>query len=201
MSLRASRFLTIFLLSLVFFSGCTIIQKESMNTVAFNPAEYEPGKSSWNELLADLGPPDQMGDAGSGMVWLYENIDVSEFQMGIRMNYQWIELVKFVHATAEADRIALILTFDKDRKLKSGNIFEWKDDLGHDNAIQFFLVVSSLADADHLDPSPYQLQWGRSLLVDLPEGLNAQWVPELNGKGVELRGTPLKAGQHTLEMH
>ncbi|MBI9111139.1 hypothetical protein [Maridesulfovibrio ferrireducens] len=201
MSQRSIKFLTILLLCSVLFSGCTIIKKEGLNSIAFDPAEYEQGKSSWNELLADLGPPDQIGEMGSGMVWLYENIDISEFQVGASLQYEWLSLIKLVHATADAKRVALLLTFDEDRVLKSGNLFEWEDDLGHDNAVQFFLVVTSLADADHLSREPQQLRWGKNLLAPLPEGLNAAWLPELNGKGIELRGTPLKAGQHTLEMH
>jgi hypothetical protein len=78
---------------------------------------------------------------------------------------------------------------------------EFDDELGKGGSVQPIFALVPLVDTRHL-ASPHRPlnRWGMHLLQDLPVTLNAHQNLDTGQAGLELRGTPSKVGQRTLEM-
>ena len=66
--------------------------------------------------------------------------------------------------------------------------------------MQILFAVVPTVDTRHLGALPEQHGWGQLALQPLPVVLNAGQSVTSGAHGLELRGTPAGAGQHTLEM-
>jgi hypothetical protein len=135
------------------------------------------------------------------MSFLYEEVDLTERQIGLNLTANEIALFKAVVAREHADRRTLVMTFDAQGKTQSFNYREWSDIAAQGAALQFVFVVAGVADEGDLNDSPASHHWGFGLLeADLPRSLNRQSSLESGESGVELKGTPTNIGQHVLEL-
>ena len=190
------------LLLLLSCGGCTILQKEAGQPIQPSVALLE-ASTDWTvgELLDLLGPPNQISPVGHGSVWLYEKVSLVEKQFGVNLTIGDIKLLKAVVGKGEADREVLVLRLDAEGRLLHHQFSAWSDVLGSGGGIQYILAVTSVSSDGGLFVSEQPGAWGSGLLVSrLPESLNRGSRLGSGLNGVQLKGTPLGAGQHCLEL-
>ncbi len=182
--------------------GCTNMHKSYGTPLPESTEILHKGGSHYRDVLSVLGPPTQLSAMGDGMVFLYEQTDISERQVGISIDYDWLRLLKFALGSARVHRRVAVMLFDSQGILESREDKEWVDELGGGGSIQFVMAFISVVDTEDLEVTPYQHRWGAQILnksqFDL---LNAPSSLETGQSGVELLGTPTGAGQRTLELN
>jgi hypothetical protein len=196
---------TIAVILLAFFAcvplpGCSVIRQDVGQPLAADLAALTRAED-YHEVLQVLGPPHKLSWSGQGMAFLYEEVDLTERQVGLNLRAGEVVLFKAVVAREYADRRALVVTFDAQGEKRSFNYHEWSDIAGQGAALQFVFVVAGVADEGDLNDPPATHHWGFGLLkADLPSSLNRRNSLENGDSGVELKGTPTNIGQHTLEL-
>lgn len=157
--------------------------------------------ADYQGALRQLGPPHKLSRTDTGMTFLYEEVDLTERQIGLNLTVNEIALLKIVVAREIADRRTLVLTFDAEGATQSANYWEWSDIAGEGAGLQFVFMLAGVADEGDLNDSPAAHDWGFGLLeADLPRALNRQQNLDTGIAGIELKGTPTNIGQHVLEL-
>jgi hypothetical protein len=155
----------------------------------------------YHSVLGLFGPPHQLSVGPAGMVFLYEEIDVNERQLGINLSFRKATLFKAVTARGMADRRLLLVSFDKAGKTSALRYQERDDAAASGAALQFVFAVAGVVDDDDLSLPPSTHEWGFGLLeADLPTALNRQYTLHNGENGLQQKATPLGVGQHTLEL-
>jgi hypothetical protein len=153
-----------------------------------------------DDVMAAMGPPHRVAAAGSGYVFLYQHYDIEEDQIGLSSEVQFLKWFKLSLASAEADELVTVMTFDQQDQLVT--ISHWKDleELGQAGSMMLAIQFSSIIDSGRMTSDPWPVSdWGQSLLKPLPASLNEFSSPDSGAAGLELRGTPANVGQRTLE--
>ena len=135
-----------------------------------------------------------------GLVFLYESIDINEYQIGINFNYNMLKLLKLSVARGTAEREILLLIFDKEGYLLVQKYDQFDENLGSGQAISYLFNIEQLVDSSKLEEPPSSLGWGQSLMKPIPNILNYPQNLGTGESGVEQLGAPNNVGQHTLEL-
>jgi hypothetical protein len=181
-------------------SGCSVIRQDVGQPLVVD-VEILAAIPDYHDALRQLGPPHKIGATEHGMAFLYEEVDLTERQLGINLTIEDISLFKAVIAREFADRRTTVLLFDAEGKTQAYNYWDWSDIAGEGAALQFIFVVAGVADEGDLNDSPAVHNWGFGLLeAGLPSALNRQNSLDVGHAGVELKGTPTNIGQHALEL-
>ncbi|BDQ37158.1 hypothetical protein SYK_15180 [Pseudodesulfovibrio nedwellii] len=194
---KAFKTLTAVLMILAILFGCTIIRSEPAHIEKFDTTRYD-SNTHYSEVLRDMGPPTKMSQLGTGMVWLYEDVTLKENQIGFGPINGPLSIFKLNFAAGDGKYQGTVLTFDLDGRLTSTGTMNEELNLGEGMAFQFAFVVSSLVDIGDIRQTPNQHTWGKSLLQDVPAGLNSQQNLDTGAHGVELMTTPQFTGQQSL---
>jgi hypothetical protein len=180
--------------------GCSVIRQDVGQPLQVDP-EALAAVSDYHQLLRMLGPPHKLSRTEHGMTFLYEEVDLVERQVGLSLTLNDVALFKAVVAREFADQRNVLVTFDAAGTVQAVNYREWLEVAAEGAALQFIFVLADVADAGDLNVSPATHQWGFGLLeADLASSLNRQNSLENGNAGIELKGTPTSAGQHTLEL-
>lgn len=181
-------------------AGCTVLGRQIGEPISATDVEFQEGQASLRQVVAALGPPSGMSTLPDGVAVLYEYLDLKERQFGINLELTVLEWFKLSFGRAQAARQVALLVFDADGLLRAREYRAWTEDVGRGFGFQLFFVVLPTVDSRHLAGPAAQGGWGRMALEPLPVSLNAQNSVLGGVHGLELRGTPTGAGQHTLEM-
>ena len=100
--------LSIILLLVCIFQGCTVIHKQIDSSLQFDEKYINQNQTYISTVLENLGPPAKLSALGNGVVFLYEYTLITERQIGITVRYGLLSLIKFSHANAKADRQILL---------------------------------------------------------------------------------------------
>ena len=214
-SLKGIGRLSLLMLLAVVCSACTTLLTRIDVPLEPSEGKYEDGVTHYSTILHDLGPPAKISGLPNGMVFLYEYVFINEFQLGIGLGitrelgftitpeseqFDFRSFFRISYAQAQTERQVLLLTFDDEGILKAQRYLEFGKDLGRGVGLQTIIGISSLVDSDYLQQPATQHDWGMSLLKPLPRTLNENQSLESGNSGLEQRGMPTGAGQHTLEM-
>ena len=181
-------------------SGCSVIRQDVGQPLVVD-LEALAAAPDYHQVLRMLGPPHKLSRTEHGMVFLYEEIDLTEKQLGISLATDDIALFKAVIAREVADRQVLLVTFDAAGNTQAIGYRKWSDIAAQGGALQFAFVVADVADAGDLNDSPMVHEWGFGLLEgDLPKLLNRQHSLGSGNAGVDQKGTPTHVGQSALEL-
>jgi hypothetical protein len=188
------------LLALAAVSGCSHLTTRIAAPVPVQALALEGSRAPLARVLDELGAPDRIGAAPrGGFFLLYESLRARERQIGLSIPYGWLRYFKLAFGRGDAERRELVLHFDRDGLLTSRGQASQDEDLGGGLGVQLVVSVVPTVDIGHLTAAAPQHAWGRGLLTRLPEGLNRSSSLETGASGVERRGVPYGAGQHTLE--
>lgn len=192
--------LVLFLLALSV-TGCTTIHTEIDEPIKNSGEAFKEGETRIGDVLSEIGPPGKIGSLGSsGVVFLYEYVSITEYQVGLSPPGDLLKWFKLSVAKAKDVRQVLLLTFDAKGVLSSREYHESKENLGSGVGINFLYNIVSLVDYSQLEKQPEILDWGYGLLKPLPEALNTMNSFDNGTGGAEQKGTPSNVGQRTLEM-
>jgi hypothetical protein len=181
-------------------AGCAII-RQGYDTPTPEIGHFRDGKTHYRDVLRDLGPPASLSAEGDGLVFLYEHVEIGENQLGISIEYKGIPIIKLVAGRGSADGGTTVLTFDGAGMLQGSKRETWSRSLGSGAGVQTAFSVMSVTDPGGFDEPPASRNWGVDLLkARLPEALNRGSDLKTGQSGVERKGSPLGAGQHTLEL-
>ncbi len=196
---RAPALSLLFCVSLLAF-GCSVIRQDVGQPLVVD-LKAIAAAPDYHDVLRMLGPPHELSRADHGMVFLYEEIDLTERQIGISLATNDITLFKAVMAREVSDRQVLMVTFDANGRTQSFGYRGWSDIAAEGGALQLVFVVSNVADEGDLNDPPAAHHWGFGLLeADLPRLLNRQNGLNTGNGGTEQKGTPSNVGQHALEL-
>lgn len=192
------------LLFLVLGSGCAVIHKE----ISKEHADEEFVRMAAlkrvhvDEVLEELGPPGAISALPDGYVFLYQQFQVEEKQVGISTRViPVLSLFKLAVAKADLDEETLMMRFDHEGWMQAAGLRMEEDELGRGRAVQPVFSIVPLVDTSSIE-SPHRSSnsWGMDLLRDPPVTLNSNQSLDSGEAGLELRGTPDKVGQRALEM-
>jgi len=180
-------------------SGCSVLIEDIGQTLEASDSDLEQ-LVHYRDVLELFGPPHQLAVGSQGMVFLYEEIDVNEKQLGISLSGKRVTLFKAVMARSIAERRLALALFDKSGALQAMQ-YEQRDDAAASGAaLQFVFAVAGVVDDDDLSLPPATHEWGFGLLAaDLAVALNRRQSLRYGDNGVEQKATPLAIGQHALE--
>jgi hypothetical protein len=181
--------ITIVLISLLLLSGCARYQTERGKLIDESSIVLEEGETRREDILRNLGPPDQICALPGGCAFLYEYFNALEKQLGLSIGWKWLSLFKFAYGWAGADRQALFLIFDNDEILRSSEYRAWEEDLGSGFSIAFIYSLVSLVDMSHLEEESAAHGWGTGLLRPPSLTPDEQRKLEEEAKGIHLWGT------------
>jgi len=155
---------------------------------------------SVDDVLLALGPPHRVARTGDGYAFLYHHFDIEEEQLGLSNRLPVLEWFKLALASAEADALITLMTFDgNDGLLTIGHVKDL-DELGQGGSMMLNIMFTSIVDAERVISDPWAINhWGMSLMKPLPAALNSHHSPDDGSAGMELRGTPERIGQRSLE--
>lgn len=186
--------------AVVVLAGCSVITEDVGQPLQASERQLAQAQD-YASVLRMFGPPHQVSSGTSGMVFLYEEIDVEERQLGINLSVRKATLFKAVVARGMADRRLLLVSFDPSGKTQALAYQERDDAAASGAALQFIFAVTGVVDDDDLSVSPTIHEWGFDLLTaDLPIALNRQQSLHSGEHGVQQKATPSGVGQHTLEL-
>jgi hypothetical protein len=181
-------------------SGCAVIRKEYGRPVP-ETGRFVDGQTHYRDVLEELGPPAKLSAMDEGMVFLYERAALTEKQLGIDIDYEKIPILKIVFARGKVEGETATLLFDGEGTLISHDWETWNRDLGKGQSVQLFISVMSVTSPGGYDQAPVNNFWGAQLLTSrLPNALNRGSNLDTGQSGVEVKGTPDGAGQHSLEL-
>jgi hypothetical protein len=180
--------------------GCTTVNKEIDVPPPGRVSVLKTDGMHCYDVLDKLGPPAQITALPEGSAWFYHALVIKERQIGITLPGDIGGLIKLAMAGADVTEQIQVFVFDTSGHLRSHGDLDATDDVGSGLAFQFFATVGQVVDTRYLEETPVQQDWGRGLLKPLPQTLNAGQSLGSGDRGAELRGTPKKVGQRTLEM-
>lgn len=189
------------LVACVVLGACTQIGNKIGNNYRAELAPLLRGEAETvDDVMAAMGPPHRVAAAGGGYAFLYHHYDIEEDQVGLGSTLPFLEWFKLSLASAEADELVTVMTFDDQDQLLT--ISHWKDleELGQAGSMMLAIQFSSVIDSSRITTDPWPINnWGKSLLKPLPAALNDVHAPDSGDAGLELRDTPARVGQRTLE--
>lgn len=197
--LRSSVFALLVLVSLTG-SGCTILGNRYGEPIDDRHAGLEEGVTDVGRIVGQLGPPTHLSTLPGGMAMVYEYVDITERQLGINLDVLGLDWFKVAIGRGSSLREVLVLVVDDSGSLRAKKFRRWDEDIGKGMGIQLFFAALPTVDKRHLTGPPEQFGWGRASLGRLPVTLNAGQSIDSGSHGIELRGTPVSAGQRSLEM-
>lgn len=181
-------------------AGCSVIRQDVGQPLVVD-TKAVAAAPDYHHVLKILGPPHKLSRSEDGMVFMYEEVDLTERQFGVNLATNDVSLFKVVVAREYADRQALVVDFDAEGLTRSFGYRGWSDIAAEGAALQFILVIAGVADEGDLNDAPAVHHWGFGLLeADLPRQLNRQNGLETGESGVEQKGMPTSIGQHALEL-
>jgi hypothetical protein len=181
-------------------AGCSLISEDVGQPLRVAEDQLAQARD-YASVLRLFGPPHQLSTSPSGMVFLYEEIDVNERQLGINLSIKKATLFKAVMARGMADRRLLLVSFDEAGRTQALRYQERDDAAASGAALQFIFAVAGVVDDDDLSRPPSTHEWGFDLLeADLPAALNRPHRLHDGEHGLQQKATPLGVGQHTLEL-
>lgn len=182
-------------------AGCSTLRKTVDANLDLSDSACIAGQTHVHEVLSELGPPTRMTATDDGFVFLYEEFSILEMQAGLSGGEGWWQLIKLTMADADLRRQTLLLHFDSDGLLRAGAFEQTRESLGRAGAVQPLVELQPIVDtATYTGEASAPMIWGAALLRPLPQTLNAAQCLVSGDSGLELSGTPAKAGQQTLEM-
>ncbi len=181
-------------------AGCSHFRTEWGRSVPAAWKEFAEGQTRVEGVVRALGPPISVSALPNGFAFLYERSKVSEFQLGISINWSFLKYLKFVKAWNGLDHEALVMTFDGEGVLRGIGSGRWDENLGGGSAIQILVTVVSLTNVAELWKEPDALHWGSWMLQPPPVALNSGQSLRTGAHGLEQRVAPGSVGQSTLEM-
>ena len=190
--------LAIFLLFIT--SSCTVISKDINKQTSLADKSFELEKTNVGDAINQMGPPSKLSKFNNGLVFIYESVDIDEYQIGLSAKYDFFRWFKFSFAKGKADREILLLIFDEKGYLVAKTYNNFEENLGSGQSISFLYAIESLVDSSKLEETPGSLGWGSSLLKPLPVALNYPHNLGTGESGVEQLGAPDSVGQHSLEL-
>lgn len=180
--------------------GCSIINEDLGQTLKASDSELER-LVDYRDVLDLFGPPHQLAAGPQGMVFLYEEIDVNEKQLGINLSGKRTTLFKAVMARSVAERRLVLAVFDERGALQALEYEERDDAAASGAALQFIFAIAGVVDDEDLSRPPATHEWGFALLEsDVLAALNRSQQLRNGENGVEQKATPLGIGQHALEL-
>ncbi|WP_229595377.1 hypothetical protein [Pseudodesulfovibrio sediminis] len=132
------------------------------------------------------------------MVWLYEDVQLTEKQFGIGPREGTGSLLKLNFSQGSGLYHGMVMVFALDGALLFAEEVEETIHLGEGAGIQLLFSMSSLVNLSDVRGSAVQHTWGESLLQDIPKGLNSQQNFDSGEHGVQLLVTPEFVGQQSL---
>ncbi|MEA3413371.1 MAG: hypothetical protein U9R74_17820 [Pseudomonadota bacterium] len=199
--LRRTACCAAFLTLAIYTSGCTIISKQygaPLDTSKIQPGD---GPMDYRDALRALGPPARITALPGGFGFLYESLYIKERQIGLRGNGDVLRFFKLAFGDADLERRTIQLVFDESGMLRAHASDVDLDPIGKGVGMQIFYQVQPVVDTRDLELTYVDpLLWGLSQLQPLPETLNVGQSLDSGAAGFEMRGTPVAAGQRTLEM-
>lgn len=191
--------LFLILLSIVALNSCTVISKDIDKSAVIDDKTFDLHTTHYRDVIDTFGPPSKLSKYNQGTVFLYETIDINEYQIGVNFNYSILRLLKLSVARGTADREVLLLIFNSEGFLIAQQYKQFDENLGSGQAISYLFNIEQLVDSSKLEEPPSSLDWGQSLLEPLPVILNYPQNLGTGASGVEQLGAPNNVGQHTLE--
>ena len=147
-----------------------------------------------------MGPPHRIASAGDGYVFLYHHFVIEEDQIGLGSDLPVLQWFKLSLASAEADELVTLMAFDNEDQLVAVAHSKDLEELGQAGSMMLAIQFSSIIDSGRITRDSWPINnWGRSLLKPLPMALNDGHAPDSGATGLELRDTPSRVGQRTLE--
>lgn len=192
--------LLLIVLSIITLNSCTVISKDIDKSAVLDDKTFELNTTHYRDVIDAFGPPAKLSKYNKGLVFLYESIDINEYQIGVNFNYNILKLLKLSVARGTADREVLLLIFDKDGYLLVQKYDQFDENLGSGQAISYLFAIEQLVDSSKLEEPPSSLDWGQSLLEPIPNNLNYPQNLGTGESGLEQLGAPNNVGQHTLEL-
>lgn len=184
--------------ALVFLPACSHLTTRIGTPIASEPEGLEG--ATLDRVLGELGAPSRLSAAPSGGFFLlYESIVAEEHQIGLSIPVSWLRYFKIAFGSGRAERRQLVVRVSGRGVVESLGGEATDQDLGGGTGIQLLVSVVPTVDIRDLREPAFQHAWGRGLLARVPEGLNRGPSLETGASGLEQRGTPTRAGQHTLE--
>jgi hypothetical protein len=188
------------LLAAMAFTGCAVLRQEYDSPIPVED-QFLDGESHYRDVLHELGPPVKLSTVEDGMVFLYERAALTERQFGIDIDYKDVPILKIIYGRGNVEGETAMLLFDNRGILRSHDFESWTRDLGGGMAVQLFISVMSVTSKGGYDKPPVSNYWGANLLESsLPRALNRRSNLYTGQSGVERKGSPNGAGQHTLEL-
>lgn len=181
-------------------SGCYTQWRYELGTRVSPEALPDDGRVySLTQVLARLGPPQRISNAGTGYVLAWEFWQIREDTFGLSLGALGADLFSVDWGNAHMHGEFLLVTFNRQHQVTSSSFARWSDDAGGGQAIQPFLGVVSLVDVEDMLNYMPQHRWGAALLKPLPQAINRESRPDMGQNGIQRRGTPTGTGQQSLE--
>ncbi len=152
-------------------------------------------------VLQRLGPPLRMAAVEGGYLLAWEHWHIAEDTLGISLGALGADFLTVDWGTARATGEFLLLTFDSEHRVNGGGYADWDSEAGGGRSLQPLLGIVPIVDVDDLLERLPQHRWGAASLRSLPVTLNANSGIDTGQAGLEQRGTPKAAGQHSLEIN
>lgn len=199
MKLRKAERCSLLLLLVLLLSGCTQWRYELGTRLSPEMLPAIDQNLHLSDVLARLGPPQRLSEAGKGYVLAWEFWKIREDTLGLSLGAMGADLLSVDWGNAHMHGEFLLVTFDRQHRVTGRTFARWSNDAGGGQAIQPMLGLVSLVDVeDMVDHMPHH-QWGSSLLEPMPEAINSNSRPDTGQTGIQRRGTPTGTGQQSLE--
>ena len=182
-------------------AGCARLTHNIGEPLPLESMSAIPDGSHYRDVLDSFGPPTKMSALPTGMVFLYEHVDLTESQYGLMLPGETGKWIKAVYASAKADVEIMQYIFDNDGLLIGSDEQKWSADAGAGMSVTLIFSAGSFTDTKNYENSATaSLDWGRSLTLPLLKTLNSSQNLETGANGVQLTSNSRGAGQHTLEL-
>ncbi len=187
------------LLLVLLLSGCTQWRYELGTQLSPEALPDSTEVVTLAEVLARLGPPQRLSDAGSGFVLAWEYWQIREDSIGLSLGALGADVLSVDWGSAHLHGEFLLVTFNRRHEVTSSTFARWSNEAGSGQAIQPMLGLVTLVDVDDMLADMPQHQWGGTLLSPIPEAINSNSRPDTGQSGIQRRGTPTGTGQQSLE--
>ena len=152
------------------------------------------------EVLRQLGPPHRLSATPDGYVMAWESWTIREEKVGFSLGFIGARFLNVDWGNARTSGAFLLLSFDRQHRLRDSTFSEWDSDAGGGQGLQPLASIVPVVDIDDLLGLLPQHAWGGLALERLPTTLNRDSTPDTGSNGIEQRGTSVNVGQNTLDI-
>jgi hypothetical protein len=152
-------------------------------------------------MLQCLGPPHRLSALPGGYLLAWEHWLIDDQRLGLSLGAAGADFLTVDWGAARARGEFLLLSFDRRHLVSGGGFASWDSTAGGGRALQPLFGIVPVVDVDDLLERMRQHRWGAASLESLPVTLNAGSSTATGQAGIERRGTPSAAGQHSLEIN